>query len=198
MKIAVLIIVGVIFTLIIVGVKSRAKEKKLLINEEFIKSGKSSFDIIKPLRYGVSIYDGEEQYYKYLELFSKEQSYISALHWYFSEVYNGGHNQFYGNSTGIVWEEALAGAKAVGLDDLYSIIERSTAFMDGSPSKDRSEREDRLQAMCDEEEKLGTEDTLGLLDDEIYALNEDVIEQKYMEYINTNKEKFYFNGIMKY
>ena len=43
--------------------------------------------------------------------------------WYIAEVNNGGHDQFYFNSTGIVWKDALAGFGELGIDEAVEIIQ---------------------------------------------------------------------------
>jgi len=165
------------------------KEKTILIDDKFIESAKSGYDIIEPVWYSVSLYDGDEQYYNDLNIFSKEQSYVFAVKWYLAEVYNGGHYQFYDNSTGIVWEEALAGAKEIGLDEVYSIIKKSVDIMGGSPSKDRAERQETLDNIAQENEDLFDDE-----DKALYDIDDYFIEKKIMEYIKSNREKFYFNG----
>ena len=69
--------------------------------------GDDYFAVIEPVFWSVSIYDGPEKYESDLASFSNEQRLLLAYHWYLSEVNNGGHDQFYYNSTGIVWRDAL-------------------------------------------------------------------------------------------
>lgn len=91
----------------------------------------------------MSIYDGEEQYQRDLEGFTAPQRYLFALQWYLAEVNNGGHDQFYSNSTGIVWEDAMNGAREMGMEELYGIIRESADRMGGKPAKEREDRWDR-------------------------------------------------------
>lgn len=63
--------------------------------------------IVTPLWWEVSIYDGETEMYDALDRFTDPQKYVWAIQWYYSEVENGGHDQFFYNDTGIVWELAL-------------------------------------------------------------------------------------------
>jgi len=67
--------------------------------------GDDYFAVIEPVFLSVSIYDGPERYEEDLANFSTEQRLVLAYHWYLSEVNNGGHDQFYYNSTGIVWRD---------------------------------------------------------------------------------------------
>lgn len=102
------------------------------------------FAIIEPVWWSVSIYDGEKVYEENLKRFSREQRYVFAIAWHVAEVNNGGHDQFYSNSTGIVWRDALAGYKAVGLNEAADILQQSANMLGGNPSLDRATRENEL------------------------------------------------------
>lgn len=69
------------------------------------------FEIVEPAWNAANIYDSVDEYDRSLASFSKEQRLLVAVSWYIAEVNNGGHAQFYGNSTGIVWPDALEGCK---------------------------------------------------------------------------------------
>lgn len=56
------------------------------------------------------------------------------------EANNGGHDQVYFNSTGIVWKDALKGFEEIGHQQAYNILEQSAERIDGNPSLDRSKR----------------------------------------------------------
>ena len=59
------------------------------------------FQIIRPM-WGVDIYQGEQIYRQGLAGFNENQQCVFAMQWYVTEVNNGGHRQFFSNSTGIV------------------------------------------------------------------------------------------------
>ncbi|WP_432664409.1 DMP19 family protein [Wukongibacter baidiensis] len=170
-----------------VGLEENEMTKKELveitIDDEVINSN-DVFRIIEPLWWNVSIYDGEEQYFRDLQPFTDSQRYVFAIIWYLSEVNNGGHDQFYFNSTGIVWEDAMKGFEVIGLKKNYEIIKESTMRLGGYPSKDRIERNNQL-------EKLEPE--FDDLDDRLYKLEKD-IDEELLEYIKNNREEFYFKG----
>ncbi|MBD0380179.1 DMP19 family protein [Paenibacillus sedimenti] len=155
----------------------------LVIDDSVINSN-DVFKIIEPLWWSVSIYEGEDQYNKDLSRFSSPQQYIFAIQWYLSEVNNGGHYQFYDNSTGIVWQEAMNGFKEINLIEFYDLIKESTIRLGGNPSKDRDERQGKL-----EEYEPDFED----LDTKLYEL-EDNLEIYLMDYIRSNRSDFYFSG----
>ena len=92
----------------IVEKKHEYKEERIIIDDEVIHEG-DAFQVIAPVLWSVATYDGEEEYLNNLKQFSIPQKYVFAIFCYRSEVNNVGHDQFYFNSTGIVWADALNG-----------------------------------------------------------------------------------------
>ena len=166
------------------GVKKMGyKTQNLIIDEDVIKSN-DEFRVIEPVWWSVSIYDGEDQYNKDLEQFTIQQRYVFAIYWYMYEVNNGGHDQFYFNSTGIVWEDAMNGFQAINAYENYSIIRESANAIGGSPNKDREKRQNELEKY---------EPDFTELDERFYASESSMIEML-RTYIRDNAESFYFNG----
>lgn len=156
------------------------------ISEDVIEN-KDVYTIIEPVWWCINIYDGEEAYKKDLEQFNTEQKHIFAIEWYIAEVNNGGHDQFYFNSTGIVWEDAMQGFEAVGLQNNYKILKASAERLGGYPSKDRNKRQEQLDQYSPD---------FSDLDDRFYESEKD-IETALLRYIRANKEKFVFKGILR-
>lgn len=162
------------------------EQKDFEINETFIlNSQNGSYEIIEPLWWSVDIYNGEEKYTSDLSKFSKEQRYVFAINWYLAEVNNGGHDQFYYNSTGIVAEDALQGFKELGLIENYNILKESFVLMGGLPSKDREERQNQLDKL---------EPNFEELDNRFYNTE---FETVMIKYIRDNSSKFYFTGTVE-
>ena len=162
-----------------------AKDRAMHITDATI-DGNDYMEVITPVWYSVSIYDGQAQYEKDLTRFSKEQRHVFACAWYLSEVNNGGHDQFYSNSTGIVWKDALAGFQAIGLNKFADLIVESARRLGGTPSFDRKERMAQLEK---------TKTVFDDLDDRLYDLEDEIeVEEKFLEYIRANRTKFYFSG----
>ena len=137
---------------------------------------------IDQIWYGANIYEDEATLKKTLAPATPGQRAIFAASWYEAEVNNGGHDQFFFNSTGILWEEALAGLALLGADAHRSLLERAVAQFPGHrPSKDRFQRQKQL-------EKVDS-DVLDKLDDEFYAL--DSIELHMRRYIEAHPEEFF-------
>lgn len=107
-----------------------------------------------------------------------------AVTWYLFEVDNGGHQQFYGNSTGLLWRDAIKGFYRFGLPELAQIVEES-AMRIGKPSLDREEREKQLARMKSD---------LSDLDDRLYVLEEKLnINEKLLEHIRSHPTQFYLD-----
>jgi len=148
--------------------------------------GTDYMEVINPVWYSVSIYDGHERYEKDLSRFSREQRSVFACAWYLSEVNNGGHDQFYSNSTGVVWRDALNGFDAMGLKEFSDVVAESARRLGGTPNMDRIERQNQLERLAPKFDDL---------DDRIYALENTVdVDEKLMAYIRANRSKFYFAG----
>jgi hypothetical protein len=107
------------------------------------------------------------------------------------EVDNGGHYQFYFNSTGIVWKDALAGFKELGIDEAVKILEESSSRLGGDPSLDRATRQAQLRSYRPD---------FNDLDTRLYKLEETGdIAKAMMKYIRQHRNAFYFDGeVQKY
>ena len=158
--------------------------KHIKIDDDFINEHDSPFEVIAPVWWTASIYDGEEKYNKSLGPFSREQQYIYAILWYLFEVENGGHYQFYSNSTGIVWKDAMSGFKALGLDEVVEIISESANRLGGNPNLDKDNRNTQLDKY---------DPDFNDLDSQLYKLDNVIYEGIY-QYILNNRNAFFFDG----
>jgi hypothetical protein len=181
---AVILLFIIIDRIIQFRTRKKIVEKEYKIDESSILEN-DVFKIIEPLWDSINIYDGEKEYKDDLNKFNREQQYVFAILWYNSEVCNGGHYQFYSNSTGIVWEEALLGFQAINFQQAGEILNESVRRLNGKPDKDRMKRENQLDEMNDD---------LGDLDKRYYNEVMNILDEKLLRYVKKNKEKFYFNG----
>lgn len=155
------------------------------IDDEVINQG-DPYAIIDPVWWTANIYEGEQKYNESLLPFSQEQRYIFAVIWYIAEVNNGGHDQFYFNSTGIVWQDALTGFKELGIDTAVEIIQESAARMGGNPNLDRATRQEQLDTH---------QPDFADLDTRFYELEGNVdIDEAMRQYIFQHRSAFYFEG----
>ena len=151
--------------------------------------GDDYFVVIEPVYYSVSIYDGPARYEADLARFSTEQRLVLAYHWYLSEVNNGGHDQFYYNSTGIVWRDALRAVAVIGPPEMVSIIKESANRLGGNPSLDTEERQEQLERM---------NGNFKDLDEELFRVQEQAnFDDRFSEFIRAHRERFFFSGIVE-
>lgn len=142
--------------------------------------------IIHPVWWRANIYEGPDEYERSLKQFSNEQRLIFALLWYMSEVKNGGHRQFYSNSTGIVWKDACRAFRAIDIKQGAEIILESANRLGGNPSLDRDQR-------CAQLDELAPD--FSDLDDRFYKLARSMnIEQAAVALIRANPAAFHFSG----
>ena len=161
---------------------------KIDISREYIMSDDADpMEIINPVWWELDIYDSYDNYLKSAERFTKLQRYVVAAEWYSGEVCNGGHDQFYYNSTGIVWEDVLNCFKMFDDKRYADILQRSAELMGGRPSFVRKERWKQQEAMSDEEYER-----LEALDSEFYDL--DGLNDELLKLIRANIDDFVYSG----
>jgi hypothetical protein len=161
-------------------------ENKHFVVDDALIENDDVYAVIDPVWWTANIYDGVEAYERSLSSYSKQQRLVFAVTWYRSEVNNGGHDQFYYNSTGIVWPDALEAFQVIGLDSFAEVLNQSAERFSSPPSRDRDARNDQMDT--DEPE-------FDDLDTRFYALEESVdMDAKLMEYIRRNRSDFYFDG----
>lgn len=174
--------------------ETAAPQKKLKYAKFTVEDIKSleenpSFDIVEPMWGTISIYDGYEKYLQSAQTFTLEQRYLLAITWYFTEVNNGGHHQFFYNSTGIVWEDALNGFKHFGMNEYTANFQKVIDYCGGTISFDREERYRMLEKLEENEEEF-----YKLLDEADNFVFKYEGEENELTYIKNHPEKFVFEG----
>lgn len=155
-----------------------------------VLDGDDAFYPIEPVWWTANIYDGEEDYERSLAGFSRPQRLVFAIHWYRAEVNNGGHDQFYFNSTGIVWRDVLAGFEEMGLGDYAAVVRESARLLGGDPPLDRAKRQEIL-------DELGPEldDKFDDLDSRYYNLEaKHDLSKALLVYMRGHARDFEFDG----
>lgn len=159
--------------------------RRYVVDADTIERGDLD-EIIDPIWMGSNFYQGPSEYDASLRQFSEGQRWVWAVLWYDREVANGGHDQFWGNSTGAVWSDALEGLGVIGLTDLQGILSEAISRFDGVPSRVRLEREGQL-ARCE----VGFDD----LDDRYSASSEcGDLEARLLAFIRSKPEMFIFDA----
>ena len=72
---------------------------------------------------------------------------LFAGHWCQSEINNGGHHQFFSNSTGILAPEAIAAFRTIGLPDVAMIVERAVSKLGSPYPRVRAARQRQLELL---------------------------------------------------
>jgi hypothetical protein len=156
---------------------------------ETVLAGNDWFAVIEPVWWTANIYDSLAEYESSLKPFSHSQRVLSALHWYIAEVNNGGHEQFYFNSTGIVWPDALEAFRLIGVPEGAEIIQQSADRFADSPSRERDARQRQM-----EEKSPDFED----LDARFYSLQERVdLNARMLEFARAHPAEFRFTGTVE-
>ncbi len=158
---------------------------RLCVDAEVI-AGADLFSIIEPLWWTVDIYGPFADYEASLLRYSRGQRLLHAVRWYMIEVNNGGHDQFYFNSTGIVWKDALDGLIQIGAGGIADVLRESASRLGGEPPVDRRRRQELLEAL-----KPNFED----LDEAFYtAQHSEDLDHLMLDYARRHPTEFFFSG----
>jgi hypothetical protein len=94
------------------------KKFHIVVDDAMIAAGMAAEhpgDVIEPVWFLSDIYHGPLVYEHTLQQFSRPQRLVRATMLYLSEVNNGGHKQFFYNSSGIVWRDARDCFEEIGV-----------------------------------------------------------------------------------
>jgi hypothetical protein len=148
-----------------------------------------AFAPIEPIWWTANIYGSPDDYERSLASFTRSQRLMFAIHWYRAEVNNGGHDQFYDNSTGIVWRDALAGFEALQLPKFAAVLRESARRLGGDPPLIREARQDLLTRL---------EPQLDDLDGRFYELERTAdLDAKMLDFMRNHSSDFLFDGVVE-
>ena len=167
--------------------KREGVPRQRTITVEEILATDDMWTINEPAYWTINIYGSYDDYLESAKGFTVEQRYLNAICWYFAEVNNGGHHQFFYNSTGIVWEDALAGLRHFKMDELADNLQSVIDYFGGTIPFDRAERWTILQDWENETELF---DFLDGKDDVVYEY-EGIFEDVF---VHEHPELFVFDG----
>ena len=168
--------------------KRKGVPRHRTITVEEIQATDDMWTINEPMYWTINIYGSYDDYLESAKSFTVEQRYLNAISWYFAEVNNGGHHQFFYNSTGIVWEDALAGLRLFKMDILADNLQSVIDYFGGSVPFDREERWAILKDWDDE-----VFDFLDKKDDVLYEYD-GIYEDTF---VHEHPELFVFDGTYK-
>jgi hypothetical protein len=102
------------------------------------------WSLVGPLWDSISIYDGPDAFLRQFVGARPAAGHLFAAHWCQSEVHNGGFYQFFSNPTGVLAPEALAGFRAIGLQEWAAALEAAMRFFGDPYPRDQEGRERKL------------------------------------------------------
>ncbi len=138
---------------------------------------------IEPIWRKVSIYDGGERFLAEFPKISAKQKALYAAHWAQSEIRNGGLDQFFSNSTGVLAPEAVEGYRALGMHQTAAVIEEALEFFGDPYPRDREVRIDALGEAWEDADKSEMEF------EEDYSVF-DELDNRFFELIDTEAGGF--------
>ena len=109
-------------------------------NADPYRPGDLAWEIVGRVEDSASIHDGPEVFLTQFEALSGPERHLLATHWCNHEVCNGGFQQFFGNSTGVLAPEAVAGYRALGLPKVAATVARAMNCFGNSYPRDRGMR----------------------------------------------------------
>lgn len=142
--------------------------------------------VIEEIWKWADFYEAYAPFKRQMAELTKGQRAIYGTLWCDSEVDNGGFNQFFSNSTGMLGPEAVEGFRLIGMDETAKTVEAAIAFAKFDPyPRERKERQERLEKA---ESNLDT--WYEKIDKPFYAANESM-EAKQAAYIRAHPEEFF-------
>ncbi len=111
------------------------------------------------------------------KLKTAQKHYLAVL-MYDGEVNNGGLSQYFFNSSGDHWQDALAGLEVMGFSERLVVLREAVAkFGKDGPSQDRERRQEQLAKLARKNDAL-----FDTLDDRYYKSKEviDVLSKRYV------------------
>ncbi|MEM1413529.1 MAG: DMP19 family protein [Myxococcota bacterium] len=165
-----------------------ADRVRMTLGDAEIAAARYADEVIEPVWWSATVWDGPAAYEASLAPFTQEQRRLWAVAWYRAEVFNGGHHQFFGNPTGIVWRDAVEGLRAIGSPRMAEVLATASRRLGGA-SPLQLERLEALGALDARGE--GFDD----LDDRMYDLADaEDLEGLMLRYAQSRPAAFHFDG----
>lgn len=149
-------------------------QNEVYFTKEELQSGNvEAVQAIEPMLDLINL-ENAEAYEQSMQPYTRPQRLIFAVEVYMAEVCNGGHEQFFFNSSGVAWQDALEGLKAIGALEAAEIFERVIRKLKSKIPDDADKRRAMMEKL---EEGLFEEE-----DDAFYAMETDLteLEQTYL------------------
>jgi len=118
--------------------------------EREFRPGQLYWSVVEPIWDEIEIYLGPEEFGRTFASVSRPAGLLFAAHFCQSEVCNGGFNQFFSNSTGVLAPEAIEGFKAIGQDFVAEVIQEACSLLGEPFPRERWLRQTKLGAVDSE------------------------------------------------
>lgn len=105
------------------------------------------WSLVEPIWEKVSIYDGPDTFLSQYNASPEASRVLFAAHWCQSEINNGGFEQFFSNSTGVLAPEGVEAFRTIGMPQTAALIAKAMVAFGSEYPRDRDEREDALEAI---------------------------------------------------
>jgi hypothetical protein len=92
----------------------------------------------------MDIYDGPEVFARTFASAPRASGLLFAAHFCQSEICNGGFQQFFGNSTGVLAPGAVEGFREIGQTQISAVVEKAMSLFGSVYPRDRNERQTLL------------------------------------------------------
>ena len=122
------------------------------------------WDVVEPFWEAINIYDGPELFLRTVNAVPPLSRLMFAAHFCQSEIPNGGFNQFFWNSAGVLAPETVEGFREIGQLEVATLIEAAMDLLGTPYPRDREERQARLSQ--------ASEGALDSLDEKFFAFIE--------------------------
>jgi hypothetical protein len=106
--------------------------------------GKQAWGLVEPVWLQINTYDEPDEFLSQFRQVQLKVGHLFAAHWCVAEVLNGGFDQFFFNTTGVLAPEALAAFRAIGLVEWASLLEEAMQFFGDPYPRNQKERWERL------------------------------------------------------
>lgn len=132
---------------------------------------------VAPFWNSVSIHNGPKTFLRHFTEMPEHAAHLYVLHWCASEICNGGFDQFFFNSTGVLAPEAVAAFRAIGMPKTASVIDDAIASLGAPYPREREERQDALSVL----EALSPNDSV---DDDDWQSPFDTLDDRFYDLLS--------------
>ncbi len=110
-------------------------------------AGEIFWRLIDPIWDEVSFYETWDILQRDFAKITEKQKNLYAAYWADYEICNGGFEQFFSNSTGMLGPEAVVGYRAIGMIDSAELVQEACLLLGIPFPRERADRQERLERL---------------------------------------------------